>query len=79
MMHIPKNAELFLCEQLCTHSKLTQFSAPPPFKPWAKREPCQPKGWRKKGVSEKPTCRVFFTRLCVRVHTHANHSEQISS
>lgn len=49
MMHIPKNAELFLCEQLCKHSKLTQFSASPPLEPWAKLEPRQPKGRRKKG------------------------------
>lgn len=52
MMHIPKNAELFSCEQLCKCSKLTQFSASPPLEPRAKAEPCQTKGWRKKGSRE---------------------------
>lgn len=50
MMHIPKNAKLFLYEQLRRHSTLTQCSASPPFAPWAKVEPCQLQGWRRRGL-----------------------------
>lgn len=50
MMHIPKNAKLFLCEQLRRRSTLTQCSASPPFAPWAKVEPCQLQGWRRRGL-----------------------------
>lgn len=52
MMHIPKNAKLFLYEQLRRHSTLTQCSASPPFAPWAKVEPCQLQGWRRRGSRE---------------------------
>lgn len=47
MMHVPKNAELFLYEQLCRRSQLTQCSASPPLELWAKMELRRHQEWRK--------------------------------
>lgn len=54
MMHVPKNAELFLYEQLCRRSQLTQCSASPPFELWAKLELRRHQEWRKGPGSSLP-------------------------